>query len=179
MQMMRVALVCLAAISVVGCTGRKRSFQPPVDPATLDDAAFLHYLATVPVVTVDEGTRGLLLLIGPTKDFPTFEARTAELERRGAYRSAWHLSADDVLDKGTLAYALVPLCDTPASINTTAAGMTGIADRRAALQVCVYQELLTAGETTSAVTGGEFLAALDAAERITTRRGGAKKSPRP
>lgn len=162
------AIVVAAACAVAGCAPRTRTFQPSMDPATLEDTAFLHYLATVPVVTVNEAARGLLLFANAGRDLRTFEERAGELARRGAFRSAWKLTPTDVLDKGTLAFALAALCDLPRSVNSSAAAVTGLGDRRAALQVCVYQGILVRGDSSNPVSGGEFLAALDAAERYSS-----------
>lgn len=163
-------ILCLVIVSIPGCAPRKRSYVPPQDPATLTDTAFLHYLATVPVVTVDEGTRATLLLVGGTQVWTTFDARSAELARRGAFQPSWGLSPDDTLDKGTLAYMFARTCQAPGSVNTILAAKTGIGDRRAALQVCVYEGLLTQGHPHDPVAGGELVGALEAAERFMGNR---------
>ena len=46
-----------------GCALPHRSIQPAHNQAELDDLRFTHYLATVPVVTVNEGARAVLMLI--------------------------------------------------------------------------------------------------------------------
>jgi hypothetical protein len=152
------------------CTAPRRTWVPLQDPTQLDDTGFLHYLATAPTVTMDEGARAVLLLIGPTDRWPTYEQRWAELERRGVVKAAWRRSPGDTLDKGTLAYMLRAVCDLPDSLNEWLAARTGLGDCRYALRTCVYHGLLSYGLPHDSVTGGELLSSLSAAEsRVVTQ----------
>ena len=117
----------------------------------MSDMAFLHYLATAPTVSIDEGRRAIGLLT---------ENGDAEL-----IRPEWEFSGDDVLDKGTLAYMLRNACDLPRGVNEVLLADTiGLGDRRYALKTCVYEGLLPFGRADEPVTGGELLSALTAAE---------------
>jgi hypothetical protein len=158
----KVAVFFMAALPT--CTAPRRTWTPPQDPTQLDDTAYLHYLATVPTVTVEEGSRAVLLLIGPTDRSATFEQRWAELEQKGAVKAAWRRSPGDTLDKGTLAYMLRVICDVPPGLNDLLAARTGLGDRRYALRTCVYHGMLSYGLPHDPVTGGELLSALSAAE---------------
>lgn len=158
----KVAVFFMAALPT--CTAPRRTWTPSQDPTQLDDTAFLHYLATVPTVTVDEGSRAVLLLIGPTDRWATFEQRWSELERRGGVKAAWRRSPGDTLDKGTLACMLRAVCDLPPGLNELLAAPAGLGDRRYALRTCVYHGLLSYGLPHDPVTGGELLSALSAAE---------------
>ena len=152
-----------------------RSFTPEIHPDTLDDAAFPHYLATVPLVTVDEGIRAVLLLNG-TRPRPTdYAARFARLLDMGAVRENWQLSADRLLDKGSLAYMLRTICDLRGGLNEALATRTGLGDRRYALKTCIHAGLLRYARPNDPVTGGELLSALTAAEAHLPR--GDAKSP--
>jgi hypothetical protein len=142
-----------------------RTFEPAQDPGALDDVSFLHYLATVPVVTVDEGMRAVLLLEGEGARWPTFNERSKELHRIGAVKAAWHLQQEQILNKGTLAYMLRTICKLRRSFNERLAAATGIGDRRYALATCIHAGLLPYGLAHEPVTGGELLSALTAAER--------------
>jgi len=153
-------LIC----ALTGCASRPRAFQPPQSPALMEDAAFLHYLATVPVVNVDEGMRAVLLLKGPSSNWPVYDDRRAELLQMGAFQIHWKLEADDALDKGTLAYMLRVLCRLPRSFTELASLPTGVLDRRYALKTCVYEEILPYSTAREPVTGGELLSALTKAE---------------
>ena len=163
---LRVVLVSLVGAAVgANCTAPHRSYQPTQDPATLDNVSFLHYLATVPVVTVDEGVRAVLLLADDPAARSTFDERIAALGHREAVKQAWHLQPDQILDKGTLAYMLRTVCRLRRSVNERLAASTGWGDRRYALQTCIHAKLLPYGLAHEPVTGGELLSALTAAER--------------
>ncbi len=153
----------------MGCTAPRRTLTAPADPAVLDDAAFLHYLASVPTVTVGEGGRGVLLLLGPTTDWPSVEEQTAKLREAGALKDDWGLKPDDTLDKGTLSYMLTAILQTPPSVNEKLATITGLGDRRYALKNCIDLGLLPYGLPHEAVTGGELLTALRKAETMALR----------
>ena len=152
----------------VGCVMPQRSFQPSHDPDTLNDAVFIHYLATVPVVTVAEGARAVLLIVGSTEQWPTFDQQWDELSRRRAVVSTWRLRPGRILDKATLAYMLRTLCDLPRSLNETLASATGLGDRRYALRTCIDRGLLPYGRPHDPVTGGELLSALTRAQECGT-----------
>lgn len=166
------AIVCTIA-AAAGCSAPRRTFQPEHDPVTLDDVSFLHYLATVPVVTVDEGLRAVLLLTDEKTSPTTFEQRYDLLLRRGAVKPAWRLRPDQVLDKGSLAYMLRIICELPRGLNEFFASVTGLGDRRYALNTCIREELMPYAVPHEAVTGGELLSALTAVERyLASRRTG-------
>lgn len=148
-----------------GCSMPRRTFQPEQDPATLDDMSFLHYLATVPVVTVDEGMQAVFLLTSERGQWPTFERRYEELRLRGAIKQVWHLEADGILSKGTLAYMLRTMCDLPYSLNELAASRSGLGDRRYALKTCVDEGILSYGLPHEPVTGAQLHSSLIDSER--------------
>ena len=127
----------------------------------------------MPVVTVAEGLRGVLLLTEDSSQLTTYEARYQSLEDRGAIRSAWKLQPNQVLDKGTLAHLLRVVCDLPRGLNERIAAHTGLADRRSALQTCVYEGLQAHAAAHDPVRGGELLSALTAAEKYLEKRDGA------
>jgi len=162
---------CTAVSVVTGlgvlasCSAPRRTFEPAQDPSTLDDTAFVHYLASVPMVTVGEGSRAVLLLIGPTTQWPTPQQQTGELQDRGAIRATRRLEPDATLDKGTLAYMLRTVCHVPRSLNEVLVAPTGLGDRRYALRTCIDEGLLPYGLPNDPVTGGELLSALTRAER--------------
>lgn len=148
-----------------GCSMPRRTFQPEQDPTTLDDISFLHYLATVPVVTVDEGMQAVLLLTGEREKWPTFQRRYEELHGRGAIKTVWHLEAGRVLSKGTLAYMLRTVCDLPHSLSEVAASRCRLGDRRYALKTCADEGILSYGLPHEPVTGAALHSALIESER--------------
>lgn len=157
---------CIMFFALVGgCAAPQRAFSPAQDPATLDDVSFLHYLATVPVVSVDEGMRAVLLLTDSPARHKTFEQRFQALHEHGAAKKAWKLAADQILDYGTLAFMLRVTGELPPSLNERLASVTGLGDRRYALKTCIYEGLLPHGLSGQPVTGGELLSALTEFER--------------
>ena len=165
-RMIRAIVLMVALIVMPGCSAPRRTYQPPQDPSAFNDTAFLHYLATVPTVTVAEGVRAAGLLAGPTQQPATWEDQRSHLERLGALKPDWRLRPDDTLDKGTLAYVLTAICKTPRSLTETASAVTGLGDRRYALKTCIDEGLLPYGLAHDAVTGGELISALSKAERF-------------
>ncbi|UCC32570.1 MAG: hypothetical protein JSU86_09855 [Phycisphaerales bacterium] len=166
----RVRQIVVAVLGLVtmlqggSCAMPQRTYQPAQDPATLDDVSFLHYLATVPVVTVDEGMRAVLLLAGDGARWSTFDQRYEELRGRGAVKEAWRLEPGRILDKGALAHMLQVICDLPRSLDDVLASKTGVGDRRYALKTCIHEGVMPYGVAHERVTGGELLSALTNAE---------------
>jgi hypothetical protein len=163
------ALVHGVVLAGFGCAQPRRSFVPEVDPATLSDVAFTHYLAQAPVVTVDEGQRAVLMLVGTNDAGRTPDERRAALLRRGAIKPRWNLEPDQRLDFGTLAYMLRTVCEVPRGLNDVVSDWTGLGDRRAALRTCGFYELLPHRLPHEAVTGGELLSAITTAEAYLER----------
>ncbi len=157
--------LCLC-VWTAGCATPVRHWQPACAPDTLEDLRFVHYLASVPVVSVDEGMRAVLMLTGPTEAWPTFEDRHAELCERGCVKPAWRLAPDEVLTHGTLAYMLRATCGIPRSVSEVLAEPTGLGQRRYALRTCTDAGVLPYARASDPVRGGELLTALDAAERF-------------
>lgn len=164
-----VGLVVCAAVAVGGCHAPQRSFQPPRDPDTLSDVEFLHYLPTVPVATVDEGMRAVLMLSG-SKSLGTFEQRFGALRARGAVKESWRLGANQILDKGTLAYMLQTVCRMPSSGGKILSSWTRLGERRYAVRTCVDEGVLQYGVPHAPVRGGELLSAISEAERFLASR---------
>jgi len=159
----------LLAIAVVaagngGCTMPIRTYTPQVHPNTLNDTAFLHYLATVPLVTVDEGMRAVLILTDARPRPTDYAARFDRLLAMKAVRENWKLSADQLLDQGSLAYMLRAVCRLRGGLNEALASRTGWGDRRYALKTCVHAGILRNARPSDPITGGELLSALTAAE---------------
>jgi len=150
---------------LIGCSAPHRTYQPPQAPSALNDTAFLHYLATVPTVTVAEGVRAVGLLLDPTPGPASFDDQRRRLEKVGALKPGWALVPEETLEKGTLAFMLSVVCKTPRSLHESAATLTSLGDRRYALKTCIDEGLLPYGLSHDPVTGGELLSALSRAER--------------
>ena len=160
----RLGLAVVVFMPLIGCSLPKRQFVPERDPSRMSDDIFLHYLASVPVVTVDEGMRAFLLLRGPSSKWPGHNLRKGELLRIDAVELRWKLPPYQVLDKGTAAHMLRTICDLPTGVNEHIARVTHIGQRRYALRACVDAGLMPYGRATDPMTGGDLLAALTKAD---------------
>ena len=165
-------LLCVCAGSCIasGCSTPLRTVGPEISPDKLSDAAFIHYLAVTPVVTVDEGSRGVLLVISEESASSDHAVRRDTLVQLGLIREAWELVADSVLDRGTFAYLLCRGLDVGRSFNEWLAQQTGIGERRAALATAVYEGLLLYGPAHDPISGGEVADALVRAEQWLAER---------
>lgn len=164
---MTVALLVIVTTS--SCVTPRRTFQPDVDPAQLNDVAFVHYLATAATVTVAEGLRAVVLLL-PADERGDAERPRELLTNRGAFKEVWRLDSDATLDKGTLAFMLRTVCSLRRSLSETV--WSGFGDRRFALHTCVDAGLLPYGAPHDPVRGGDLLWALTKAEEILVEIGG-------
>jgi hypothetical protein len=135
-----------------------------VEPQRLDQTRFVHYLATLPAVTLGEAARAMLILTDGEETADTAAARMGEVERRGWIRPAWGLEPEDTVDRATLGYLLFRACDLPDSVNTMVWGSWGAGDRRYAMRQAVANGLMEYGPEYELVTGGEFVAALSRAD---------------
>jgi len=157
------ALVALALGCGGGCATPKRTFQPAQDPNTLNEIEFVHYLAALPTVSMDEAYQAMLLLADGENSATDFDQRRSILVSRGVVRESWGLGLDDVLDKGTLAYMIVKTCKLSGGVNDALLGSWGLGDRRYALRTAIWHEMMPYGVPYHAVTGGELLAAITTA----------------
>ena len=162
--------ICTGSFIASGCSTPLRRARPDVSPDRLSDAAFIHYLALTPVVTVDEGARAVLLAIADQGASSGDAARREVLLQRGMIRDAWDLVADSVLDRGTFAFQLCRGLGMARSFNEWVAQRTGFGERRAALATAVYEGLLLYGPAHEPISGGEVADALTRAERWVAKR---------
>jgi len=145
---------------VGGCAAPVRSARPMIDPNTLSETGFVHYLAATAVVTFDEGARAVLSLVGDAAAGEGVERRRAARIHRGAVREAWHAQADTVLDRGSFAYMLCGVLGVKPGLNDRLAGVTGWGERRAAMRTAVFEGLLDYGPAHEPISGAEVATAL-------------------
>jgi hypothetical protein len=163
-------LAGLVLILLTGGCGRPRKTQPPVDPATLDDAAFQAYLADVPVVTVDEACRAMLVLADGHDATKDWSQRSQELLRRGWIRSAWGLRPDYMVDRGTVAYMICKICKIHGGVDRLILGSWGLGDRRYAYRELVYRDLMPPGTEYEVVTGGQMVGLMGKADSLMEKK---------
>ena len=161
----------LAAVVLVGGCSQARQYQPAVDPQTLNDAQFVHYLGTVPVVTFSEACRAIIIAADGKDVLDNYEARYAELRDRGFVREAWDMKPDHVLDLGTLAFMAAQVCQLPPSVNSALLGSWGLGDRRYAVKQAASREIVCYGPPYKPVSGGQMLLALARMDEYMARKG--------
>jgi hypothetical protein len=147
------------AFSLIGCS-QTRQYQPPVDPATLSEIQFVHYLEQVPVATFGEGCRALAIAADGHDAYSDHAARYAALRDRDIVRDAWKLEPEQSLDLGTLAYMTAKVCNLPPTVDTVVFGSWGLGDRRYALRQAVEHRIIGYNSTYHLVTGEELVATL-------------------
>ena len=162
-------LVCMAAF-LAGCAGPRRT-PVEVDPATLSDDAFLHYLADVPVVTVDEAYRAMLILADGEDTTKSFEEREAKLIERGVARRAWGLKRENVIDHGSVAAMVAKVLRLKGGVNRLIFGSMGLGDRRYATRELIYRDMLPEGPDYTAMRGGVMVALVSKADTYMQEHG--------
>jgi hypothetical protein len=133
--------LCLSLLLASGCAGPRRS-PPDTDPATLSDEGFQAYLNEVPLVTVDEAYRAMLILADGEDTSQRFEERRDKLESRGIAKPIWGLQAENVIDAGSVAYMVCRICKISGGVNARLIAATGLGDRRYALRELIYRQML-------------------------------------
>lgn len=177
MRERKTALACLATVLLATGCSQTRSYQPPVDPNTLDETQYIHYLARVPVVTFEEGCRAMVILMEGQDRFANQDERESYLRSAGAVRESWKIAPEQNLDTGTLAYMLAAACDLPPTAGTVLLGSWGLGDRRYALRQVVDEGLLTFAPDYKPVAGGDLVMALAHAEDYLARTGKTEQEP--
>jgi hypothetical protein len=157
------------ALLAAGCTGPRQT-QPPVDPATLSDQGFLHYLAEVPVVTTDEAYRAMLVLADGADASKSFEQRRDTLVSRGIVNPDWNLQPQNVIDRGAAAAMVCKLCKLWGGVNRLTFGALGLGDRRYAVRELVYRDMMAFGPDYSGITGGEMVALVTKADEYMAKQ---------
>ena len=164
-------LVAIGLACAGGCAAPKRTYRPAQDHNALNEIEFVHYLSPLPTVSVDEAYHAMLLLADGEGSGKSFAEREAILVDRGVVRESWGLEADDVLDKGTLAWMIVKISRLPGGLNDAMLGSWGLGDRRYALRTAIWHEMMPYGMPYHAVTGGELLSAITRAAESMEREG--------
>lgn len=154
-----------------GCA-QPRLEPPEVAPDTLDDDAFLGYLADTTLVTVEEAYRAVILLAEGADPNETFDERRAWLEQRDIARAAWTLERNHYIDQGAVAYMVCKVLQIKGGLSRMMLGSWGLGDRRYAHRELVYRGLMEVqGAPFSPMTGGEFAHLLGMADEYMAAEG--------
>lgn len=173
---MRPAILFSLTLAVWGCS-QTRQFQPPVNPNTLDETQFLHYLAGVPVVTYDETCRAVVMLLEPENQMSEHAQRESYLLERKMVQGAWDIQPEQIVDMGTLAYMLTRACAIPPSASSVVLGSWGLGDRRYAHRQAVSEGLLDYAPVYKPVAGGDLVMALARADDYLAKQRGGDDAP--
>lgn len=164
------ATTATVLLLLAGCANPRHT-PPAVDPATLSDDAFTHYLAGAPVVTVDEAYRAMLILADGEDKSKTFAEREQELVSRGIASAAWKLQPDNVIDQGAVAAMVCRVLHLKGGINLIIFGSFGLGDRRYANRELIFREMLPSAPDYMPVRGGTLLALTTKADAYMTEHG--------
>ena len=163
-------IACCLCTALAGCSG-PRATEPRLDPNTLDDSGFQFYLNEVPLVTVDEAYRAMLILADGQDDSANFEERAQKLESREIARSAWDLQPDHVIDTGSVAYMVCRICELPGGLNARTFGRMGLGDRRYATRELIYRDMIDESVDYQYMTGSLLFALMRKADALQAEKG--------
>lgn len=170
------SLAAVVLACVAGCAAPRKT-APPVDPATLSDDGFLHYLAEVPLVTTEEAYRAMLILADGEDTCKTFEERRDRLVQRQIVNPAWDLQPDHVIDRGSVAAMVCKICRLRGGLNRVLFASWGLGDRRYANRELVYRDLLDPGTDYVPIKGGQLVALMTKADALMEERGVYETAP--
>lgn len=169
-RLRRSCFALLVALLAGGCAA-PRTGESSMNPDELSDVEFQAYLAEVPLISVAESFRAMLILADGADATKSFDERRTALESRGIVRSEWNLQPGNVLDRGTLAYMVLRICQIRGGVNMVLFGSWGLGDRRYALRELVYRDMITDGADYEFVRGGEMVAVMTKADKYMQQHG--------
>lgn len=163
----------LSLATLIGCAAPR----PPetalsgVNPDDLSDSAFQVYVNRVPLVTVAEAYRSMLILADGKDGRDSFEERRAELENRGIVRPAWGLQPENVIDTASVSYMVCKVCEMPGGINQVLFGSWGLGDRRSAMRELMFRGMIEDSIEYEYVTGSALFALMRNADAHMKKKG--------
>jgi hypothetical protein len=153
------ALVPAVVLFVAGCQTARVDRPLTLDHGSNDDfeqLEFWHSLAARPVTSNDEAFHGLLLFLDgsdPANDYP---GRVSELRSRRLLRAGFDEPAEQAIERGTLAVAIVRAMKIPGGLALRLLGGTPL-DARYAVRELVYMELYPPSSPNQTFSGMEFV----------------------
>lgn len=155
-----------------GCTQATRVEQADAGERVDVDTLLHEHLQKEPMVTVGEAYRAMVILADGDDTCTNFEERRASLESRGIARAEWHLAREACIDKGSVAYMVCQIIQTPGGANLNLLGRAAhVGDRRYALRELAFLGMMSQTAPYRYITGGELVDLTAKADRYMAQHG--------
>ena len=157
-----VCTVSAAVLSIflVGCQSGLPRSRAAVRPIPSGNAALMHYIADMPLVTAEAAYRGVYLIAEGNAYEGEYEALRDELVDRGIVGSTWKHHHDTLMNRAGVAYMVCKSCDIKRGLNWRLIGAGRYAWRE--LQ---HMGVGGRGSELGNLSGGEFLGILSRADK--------------
>jgi len=160
----------MVVLCLAGCT-QPRAWQPEFDPNDLSDVGFQAYLAEVPLVTVSEAYRAMVILAEGEDPAADFAERERILLDRGIARAAWDLRPEDVIDTGAVAFMVCRIAEIRGGVNMHVFASWGPGDRRYALRELVYRRMIDDSVDYQYISGASLTGLMSKADALMAEKG--------
>ena len=153
------ALLPAVVLFVAGCQTARVERPLTLDHGGNDDfeqLEFWHGLADRPVTSNDDAFHGLLLFLDGNDSAGNYEARVAELRSRRLVTRSFNQPADQAVERGTLAVAIVKALKIEGGLAMRLLGGTPLSPRYAVREL-VFMDLYPASSPNQTFSGTEFL----------------------
>jgi len=150
----------VAFLTFTGCQTARVPRPLTLDHGGNDDfeqLEFWHALAGRPVTSNDEAFHGLLLFLDGTDPSGDYADRVAQLRSRRLLAAGFNQPADQAVDRGTLAVAIVRALKIPGGLTMRVFGPTPMGGRYAVREL-QFMDLYPASSPNQTFSGTEFLA---------------------
>src|SRR5262245_49096632 len=124
------------------------------------DLDFWHTLSSRPVTTNDDAFHGLLLYLDGADNSPDYASRVSTLKQRGLIAKDFNGAAEQAVERGTLAVALVKMLDLKGGLTMRLFG----ASPRYALRELEYRRIYPESCESQIFSGAEFLGVIGRVE---------------
>ncbi len=154
------SVATLSLIMAVGCQSTLSRSGAPVPAPPPGNAALMHYIADLPLVTAEAAYRGVYLIAESNAFEGDYEALRDELVERGVVGSTWNHYSDTLMNRAGVAYMICKSCDIRRGVNWFLFGAGRYAWRE--LQ---HMGIGGPGTELGNLSGGEFLGILSRADK--------------
>lgn len=126
-----------------------------------DSAAYLDRLSSQPTVTEVDAFKGILMVMGESKDM-TFSQAVKLLTERKVVDGSWDFQAVRPITRGKVAYMVYQACHMRGGLTLTLAGPS----QRYCLKELQNEGMMAAGFPYNLVSGMEYVAILSRADEL-------------